>query len=378
MPAQRPCLLVRLLQARQRKKVAAAARRNTAHMSLRVGIDAWNLPNDRRGIGRYVREIVSAWIRFGTQAVAVELVVPEPNTLLARGRYFRELDARVPVRSRGREQGLDVVWYPWNGMSWVSKVPAVATLHDASLFRIPPDDPQVKEREQRPFLTAASRARRIITDSQFSKEELVRFLAIEAERIDVIPLGVSEVFTRAIPASDPQRYLLVVGHTEPRKGLSTVLEALALLPAALRSSLELKIVGTGAATGETSAYEGVRVTRLGWVEDRALAQLYRDALALVYPSNYEGYGLPIIEAMAAGAPVIAAGTRSSLEAGGSAAAYFPPGDPRALAAAIERLAAAASDEIEDTRAAGRRYAVGRKWEDTARLTLESLARGLEA
>jgi glycosyltransferase involved in cell wall biosynthesis len=341
-------------------------------MSLRLGVDAWNLPHDRRGIGRYVREIIGAWIRFGAETVNVELVIPERNVLFARGRYLRELAGNVPVRGRGRERGLDVIWFPWNGMSWIPATPAVATLHDASLFRMPPKDPVVADREHRPFRTAAARARRIITDSQFSKDELVRYLELEPAQIDVIPLGVSEVF-RNRPASQLERgrYLVFVGDIEARKGLDTVTRALGRLPEAMRSNLELKVVGDRNVREESAAV-GVRMSRTGWVDDRALADLYRNALALVYASEYEGYGLPIIEAMACGTPVIAAATAPSREAGGEAAIYFPQGDAEALASVIESLSRCSREEFMALASAGRSHTSGRTWERTARLTLSAI------
>lgn|GEM_PF-5298284 len=324
-----------------------------------------------------MREIVRAWTRLGEAVVACELIVPERSLFFARGRYRRALGAALPIRTRGAERGLDVVWFPWNGMSWISSVPAVATLHDASLFRMPPQDAAIKEREHRPFLTAAGHARRIITDSQFSKEELVRFLELEPERVDVIPLGVSDVFARAGQSrAERGSYILVVGHKEARKGLALVREALDRLPQALRSTLELKVVGGQDSAPKSDPDESMRVTRLGWVSDEALAELYRGALALVYPSEYEGYGLPIVEAMAAGTPVIAAATKSSLEAGEGAAIVFPSGDADALASSIVRLAQAPPSELELIRTAGRRRAASLTWDKTARLTLGSLEKAV--
>ena len=170
----------------------------------------------------------------------------------------------------------------------------VATLHDASLFACPPQDPLVREREQRPFRVAATQVRRIITDSQFSKTELVRYLDINPDTIDVIYLGVSATFARGESPSGTEglRYLLFVGEPERRKGLPVLLEAIAQLPAQLRESLELVVAGAGGQFPLPTTPESVRVRSVGWVDDMTLASLYRHALALVYPSEYEGFGLP--------------------------------------------------------------------------------------
>src|SRR5579864_3248073 len=106
-------------------------------MGLHIGVDAWNLPGDRRGIGRYVREIARRWSAWGSQRVRVTLIVPERPAWLAARRYVAELGAgSIPVRSRASTHrlGLDALWFPWNGMSWTAPGVKVATLHDASRF----------------------------------------------------------------------------------------------------------------------------------------------------------------------------------------------------------------------------------------------------
>ncbi len=305
------------------------------------------------------------------------LLVPERATLLARGKYLQELGVDLPVRHRGAKRDLDVAWYPWNGISWVSSFPMVATLHDASLFASPPRDPQVREREQRPFRVAAIQARRIITDSEFSKTELVRYLDVNPNRLDVIHLGVSATFaSREAPSgTNGLPYLLFVGEPERRKGLPVLLEALALLPVHLRESLELIVAGASGQYPFPATPQPVRVRSVGWVDDHVLASLYGEALALVYPSQYEGFGLPILEAMAVGTPVIASDTPSSREAGGSAALYVPAGDAAALGSAIESIAAGPS-LVDDLRWRGKRHAENRTWEVTAEQTLTVFERAL--
>ncbi|HXW76576.1 MAG TPA: hypothetical protein VEJ20_04125, partial [Candidatus Eremiobacteraceae bacterium] len=128
-------------------------------LGLRIGVDAWNLPGDRRGIGRYVRNIVREW--RNAKEVDVALIIPESLTLFAASRYRAALgDATIPVLSRaasGRGR-FDVVWFPWNGMSWIAAGVSVATLHDASLFAHPPADGEFARKEQQPFVTAAEHA----------------------------------------------------------------------------------------------------------------------------------------------------------------------------------------------------------------------------
>ena len=108
---------------------------------LHVGVDAWNLPGDHRGIGRYVRSILHEWHTASRDRVSVTLIVPEWHTWTVRGRYQREAGG-VPYRIVSRAQHdrakLDVLWFPWNGCSWLEFTrPAVATLHDATNFVIP-------------------------------------------------------------------------------------------------------------------------------------------------------------------------------------------------------------------------------------------------
>jgi glycosyltransferase involved in cell wall biosynthesis len=346
-------------------------------MPLHIGVDAWNLTGDRRGIGRYVREILHTWAGWQPDHVALTLLVPERAPWFSRKRYLKELGgADMAVRHRGAARTLDVVWYPWNGMSWVAGVTSVASLHDASLFALPPPDPRIAEKEQRPLRLAAALAQLIITNSEFSKEELVRYLPLDPSRVEVIPLGVKEIFAR-VRSGDrvaPGRpYLLFVGEPESRKGVATLLQAMLLLPAELRASTELIVAG---ATGQyrlPPVPDSVMMRDVGWVADETLAGLYADASAFVYPSEYEGFGLPVVEAMAAGTPVIASDTRGLREAGGQAALFVAPGDPQALAAAITRVLtdrAVAADLVARGVARARQLT----WEETARHTLAVLER----
>ncbi len=355
-------------------------------MGLHIGVDAWNLADDRRGIGRYVRMILARWSRFDRRRVRATLIIPERFTWFEKQRYLKTLDfGPLPVRHRGSVArcGFDALWFPWNGLSWTASGVKIATVHDGYFFAWPPPDPSVAAREQRPVRAAAREAAQIITDSHFSKSELMKFLGLPDERIDVVHLGVDGAMLRAThePArfEGVERYVLFVGEVESRKGIDTLFEAAGRLPPALRDSTLIAIAGKLSQRPDLHGKPipqpppGVRFETLGHVSDERLLSLYAGAAAFVFPSRYEGFGLPVLEAMACGAPVIASDAASIPEAGGDAALYVPVGDAAALAAAMERVFSdpPLADRLRD---AGRRRAATMSWDTTASKTLEVFER----
>ena len=343
---------------------------------LRVGIDADNLMHDRRGIGRYVRALVGRWLA-GDGDVDVTLLVSHPFPGMLTKRLAAALDvASVAVanRSYARRRGFDVVWHPWNGIFFRTDCRDVATIHDVWPFvDAPADDPALAEHRQTPFIHAAARATRIITDSRFSKSEIVRHLGVGEARIEVIPLGVDRALIDARPVharvAGAERYVLFVGEAEARKDLSTLVRAMGVLPEALRATTALVVAGRRPASATIPS--GVRVDFAGEVDEARLASLYAGAAAFAFPSIYEGFGLPVLEAMALGAPVVASDAASVPEAGGDAALYFPAGDADALAAKLERVLVDPSlaDEMRDK---GRRRASTMSWDRCAAATLDVL------
>lgn len=343
---------------------------------MRVAVDAWNLLGDHRGIGRYVRAIVDSWLRICAERIEPTLVIPEWPAWLHAGRYRAEVrSGTIAIRHRrsATAKNFDAVWFPWNGMSWATDAPAIATLHDASLFALPAADPEWVARERKPFEAAAAGARKILTDSAFSKSELVRHVLIEPERIAVVPLGVDaqpiaadkvERFERI------ERYLLFVGEPEKRKGLDTLTDAIAKIPAELRAGLGVIVAGKGTDELPMDRF-AVPALGLGHVADARLAGLYAGAAAFIYPSRYEGFGLPVLEAMASGTPVIASDFPSIVEAGGDAALYFPVGDAARLAAAIESILTEPAVGA-DLRAGGLVRAASMTWDKTAERTLAEI------
>lgn len=341
---------------------------------IRLGVDAWNLPGDRRGIGRYLREILGVWWREARDRVEITLIVPEWHTATVRERYLREVENR-PYRIVSRRfharAGLDALWFPFNGCSWTRfTLPAVATLHDASNFVVPDYAPQT----QRIFHAAAQRCSALITVSRFAQAELARELRIAPERIVPIHLGVAPprpAVPVPIDVAALQPFVLFVGTDERRKGFDILLDGMERVA---RERSDLSLVVTTKLTGWRVS-DGMRVAEFGFVGEDTLAALYRTCTMLAFPSRYEGFGLPVLEAMSYGAPVVAANTSSVPEVAGDAACYVPVEDPDALAAAILRVASDDGYACE-LRRLGQLRAAEFRWERTASRTLDVIEKML--
>jgi glycosyltransferase involved in cell wall biosynthesis len=175
----------------------------------------------------------------------------------------------------------------------------------------------------------------VIVNSAFTARDVVATLDVDPARIHVAYPGIGDAFTPEGPHAEGE-YVLAVGTLEPRKNLATAIEA------AQRLGAELRVVGTRGWGGIEARGRGV--TWLGYPPDEELPRLYRGAAAFVYPSRFEGFGIPVLEAMACGAPCVVSSHPSLDEACGDAAVRVDPDDAGAVAAGIER-ARAERDEL---------------------------------
>jgi glycosyltransferase involved in cell wall biosynthesis len=233
---------------------------------------------------------------------------------------------------------------------------SVLTVHDLSFER----DPDLMPRKDRlVFKTtvprSARRADRVIAVSERTRDDLMELYRIPKEKIRVIPHGVDPAFVPGVGTGE--RYLLFVGAVQKRK------DPWAALEAAQDVQLPLVIAGPEREPALAAELRRRGADLRGYVEKRELAELYRGAVCLVVPSRYEGFGLPVLEAMASGIPVVAARDPALMEVAADAAVYADQGDlAGAILRAVERRAA--------LRAAGLARAAQFSWTETARRTVD--------
>jgi glycosyltransferase involved in cell wall biosynthesis len=273
----------------------------------------------------------------------------------------------------------------------VALVPAVITVHDLGFLRFP-ERFRPANRLYLSTMTRLScrRARRVIAVSQATADEVIQLLGVPAGRIDVVPHGVQHTRFRPLPPAQvaafcqdkgmPERFVFFLGTLEPRKNLTLLIEAFARTKA-VRQGIKLVIAG-----GKGWYYQEIfaRVERLGleeaiffpgFVPDDALCLWYNAATVFVYPSLYEGFGMPLLQAMACGTPVIGSQASCMPEVVGDAGLLVSPHDVAGLAASLDRLLADA-ELRDDLGQRGQRRAAAYTWEATARATVASYRQAL--
>ncbi len=330
---------------------------------VRIAIDARKLHD--YGIGTYVRNLVRALARQQTDDVYVLLcrradrefvtsLGPRFEALVEEaGNYSVREQISVPVglwRAR-----VDLFHAPHYVVSPLTLCPFVVTIHDCIHLRFPQYLPNraAYVYARTVMSSSARRARRVLTVSQASKQDILHFLKIRADKIEVIYNGLDERLAVEPPPDEIARvqqrfqltspFVLYAGNIKPHKNVDRLIEAFSLLRQQGMVDAKLLIIGDA-----ISKYPNLRrlvhrhqlhqhVRFLGFVSDEMLAVLYRLASVFVFPSLYEGFGLPPLEAMAAGAPVITSNVSSLPEVVGDAALLINPLDPQDIATAMARV-----------------------------------------
>lgn len=364
-----------------------------------VALNAGILRAPRTGIGQYLAELV--------QALEVD---PELDLMLFNGWNWQpELPSEaLPGYSRASKlikrwvpnayalrrmieqqrfsrgsAGIDIYHDP---SLWPFEFdgPMVMTLHDLTHVHFPETQPKDRLVEiERHAARSIERAQHILVDSDFIGAEVCRYYGVSAERVTVAPLGHAARFhprnaeQLAVPLHAlgllSGEYLLCVGTLEPRKNLQLALHAYERLPATIRSRYPLVIVGmSGWRTEQLAAplqraIASGRVRLLGYQDDLTLAELLAGARLLVFPSLYEGFGLPVLEAMASGTPVLLTRSSALPEVAGEAGTYIDAQDEQVCADAMQRLI---DDQTywQQQRSAGLLRAQAFSWQRCAQIT----------
>jgi glycosyltransferase involved in cell wall biosynthesis len=303
--------------------------------ALRLAVDAANLAQDRRGMGRIGRAVLHEAAK--DERVELTLLAEKRPDVRSLREQFPGVAVRRPATARHRRR-YDAIWYPFNGMRFDAVAPALVTIHDVFAFTHPHAERVARWREQTPIRRAARDAARILANSTWTRDEIVRVLGVAPERIDVVRPSPDPFWFPALGDELPlggRRFALLVGVRERRKNARLALEACAR---ALSGPDEALVV-----VGELDARDRAfaRALRLRCAEvsasDELLRALYRNASAVLVPSLAEGFGLVAVEAMACGAPVVAADAAALPEATEGLALLLDPSDAGAWARAIREL-----------------------------------------
>jgi glycosyltransferase involved in cell wall biosynthesis len=368
---------------------------------MRIGVDARELTGRPTGVGRYLAELLGAWadppagiagrhefVLYGRAALPdgmasrIGALRPTVRVLRGSGGTFWE---QVTLPAAATRDGLDVLFAPAYTAPLRLGCPTVLTIHDLSYFAHP-EWFGWREGLRRRIMTrlAARRAAVVLTDTEFSRDEIRTHLGLPANRVHVVRLGagmpacLENAAGRAGSAPEPPRReptVLYVGSVFNRRRVPDLISAFRLVLASVPDA-RLEIIGEnrthpyqdlGALCRASGAGDRIRVR--SYVPDAELADAFRRASAFAFLSEYEGFGLPPLEALASGLPVVLLDTAVAREVCGPAARYVPPGNGPALAAALVDLlchAEARAALLNEAAGVLARYS----WPEAARRTMD--------
>jgi glycosyltransferase involved in cell wall biosynthesis len=356
-----------------------------------VALDATAIPARLTGAGIYAVRLVAALAArddleldvFAAPGSAEPFVVPgvrvRPVTAAGRGRPARIAWTQLRAGAAARKIGADVLHGVHYELPLAASLPMVVTVHDLTMLTHPEwHEPSKVVYFRRALASSLGRASRVLCVSATTARDLAEVLSVDPARVVVTPLGTD--LTRAPDAAVravterlglARPYVLGLGTVEPRKDLPTLIAAFAKLAREVAHDLVLAgLPGWGSgAVADALAASGVaeRVHLAGFVDEADKAALFSGADVFAYPSRYEGFGLPVLEAMACGTAVVTTTGGALPEVAGDGAVLVEPGDPDALAAALRRLLADEAARTELVRR-GLARAAELTWERCAELT----------
>src|SRR5690606_36044336 len=351
---------------------------------MRIAVDARRLSGRPTGVGRYLQQLLREWARTPS-GHTFTLFTPDAALQLPPG-LTGDVAVVPGAGGTGWEQGAlaravrrarpDVLFAPGYTAPLLVRCPTALVVHDVS-FAAHPEWFRPREGVRRRMLCrlSARRARVVVTVSAFSKREIETHLHVPADRIRVIPHGVGLGPSAAGGRREP--LVLYVGSVFNRRHVPALIAAFGRLAAA-RPDLRLEIVGENRTWPpqdlRQAAVDSGAAARIGlrdWVPDETLADLYERASAFVFLSEYEGFGLTPLEALAAGIPPVVPDTPVAREVYGPAACYVSRAEPDAIADALTR-ALGPGPERDQVLAAGPGVLARYRWQDAAAATLDAI------
>ncbi|MCQ2736018.1 MAG: glycosyltransferase family 4 protein [bacterium] len=338
---------------------------------MKIGIDVSFLARDSRGMGRVARALITQLLEFSGEHYYFLMPLHEKDRegVVKLLKPFADRFEFIPVSDADR---LDLVWFPWNRVDFFPKCKRVVTIHDVAMFRFFSSNKRDNFNDRKRIREAAAAADMIVAISEFSKSEISSFLDVAQDRITVIHHGYDSCFGPASPerASEflqrhtgGKPYVFFVGSPDKRKSMDTLLMAFDRLKS--RSDIPHKLLMAGSRPSflrepsftERFASEILRQgsdpMRIIWgrikhkddiiwqgsVGDKELVRFYGLSSAFVFPSLYEGFGLPVLEAFSCACPIVASDIPVFREVGGDAPVFFSPGNPSDLAEKLGKVLA---------------------------------------
>ena len=366
---------------------------------MRIGIDATFIGSEKpTGLAIYTRNIVNELVKLNADIVLwaadgtgfclpPERVRPvlEKFAFLGQKRFIvRPIWMELKFPGLIKRENIDILFSTVPGGMWACPVPHVVTVHDLTPLAFTGDSPTSVQLNYRYRLgKILERSAAIIADSAWTQGDICKFYNIPQDKIKVIPLGFDrELFAvrngRELPAEYGLQgipYILAVGSDNPRKNLLRLVRAFGMMQTDSHCLVLAGLHGDDAKKRimEEASAHGVsnRIIFLDYVRDEDLPMLYSGATLFCYPSLYEGFGLPVLEAMACGTPVVASNSTSVPEVAGQAAILVDPANCEEISSAMD-LILNDSGRRESLRSAGLERVMGFSWEKAARDTLSVL------
>lgn len=324
--------------------------------ALRIGIDVreW-----RSGTSTGIARVITGFVRwtasntphrlllFGNQHTEFRITGERIDSYVEAEGSRSLWDQRVLPRSLARG-GVDVLWSPYYKRPLWSPCPVVVTANDLIDLHFPPGDPAHRWLLPWWMRLMLRGAAHVLTLSEYSRRDIIERLGIAPSHVSSFPVAVDERFRQDIGAaacrrarsrySLPERYVLYLGRDTPHKNVTTLIGAWRRLPSSLRDRFALVLAGgDGTRFAEVAARSGVAAVTPGHIDDADLPAVYAGAALMCFPSLYEGFGLPPLEAMACGTPVAAADATAVPEVVGDAAMLLPARDEIAWSSAVTTL-----------------------------------------